>query len=142
MARPNRGCHPRAASERHEIADSNHGSHDGYLGGADQKPDDGTVCDAFEAKILARGQAGRRLAWRRFRRGRHEPDAVLDAIGRTMAKSMGRHDGSWNRRRTAPALIIRPSPVREGQDATREGNGPPVRNSGPRSRRSPRTRTL
>src|SRR5439155_21464066 len=65
MAGPNRGCHPRAASERHEIADSNHGSHDGYLGGADQKPDDGTVCDAFEAKILARRQAGRRLAWRR-----------------------------------------------------------------------------
>ena len=60
----NRGCHARAASEHHENADPNNGSHDGYLGGADQitKPDDRLVGDPVEAKILARRHAGRHLA--------------------------------------------------------------------------------
>src|SRR5262249_46585380 len=98
MAGANRGCYPRAASEPHEIADSNYGSHDGYLGGADQitKSHDGTVCDGVEAKILARCHAGR-----------DEPDAVLAAIGRAMAENMGRHDGSWHWARTAPRLNYR-----------------------------------
>lgn len=68
-----------------------HGSHDGRLGGADQitKPDDGAVGDAVEAQILARRPAGGRLAaCRLFRRGRGEPDAVLDAIRRAVAESL------------------------------------------------------
>ena len=42
----------------------NNGSHDGYLGGADQitKLDDRLVGDPVEAKILARRHAGRHLA--------------------------------------------------------------------------------
>jgi hypothetical protein len=46
-----------------KMPDPNDGSHDGYLGGADQitKPDDRLVGDAVEAKILARRHAGRHL---------------------------------------------------------------------------------
>src|SRR5262249_44444786 len=105
MAGANRGRHPRAASEHHENADPNDGSHDGCMGGADQitQPDERPVGDAVEAKILAR-RAGRHLAQRRrFGRGRAEPDAVLGAVGRTMPESLGRRGGSWHRW-TAPPL--------------------------------------
>src|SRR5262245_56743553 len=107
MAGANRGCHPRPASEHHEVEDSNDGSTDGYLGGADQitKPDGATVGDA---EILAGGPAGWHLAQcRRLRRGRGESDAVLAAIGGAMAESLDRRDGSWHQRRIPSPLIAR-----------------------------------
>jgi hypothetical protein len=35
------------------------------------------------------------------------PDAVLDAVGRTMPESLGRRGGSWRRRTPSPLIIQR-----------------------------------
>src|SRR5262249_49305915 len=88
MARTNRRHRSRANAEHHQNADPNDGSEDGRLGGADQitEPD----CDAVEAKVLARHQPDRQLAERK--RVGDEPHAVLDAMGGTVAESLGRCD--------------------------------------------------
>src|SRR5262245_22486817 len=103
MARTNRRYHSRANAEHHQNADPNNGSDDGRVGGADQitEPDDRlAVGDAVEAKVLARHQPDRQLAERK--RVGDEPHAVLDAMGGTVAESLGRRD--------APPLILK-SPV-------------------------------
>src|SRR5262245_12330344 len=94
MAAASRRHHSRANAEHHQNADPNDGPDDGRLGGADQitEPDDRlAVGDTVEAKALARHQPGWQLG-KRKRVGGDEPHAVLDAMGGTMAESLGRCD--------------------------------------------------
>src|SRR5215468_5917606 len=89
---------PGANAEHNQNADPNDGSDDGRLGGADQitEPCDRlAIGDAVEAKVLARHQPDRQLAERK--RVGDEPHAILDAMGGTVAESLGRRD--------APPLI-------------------------------------
>src|SRR5215468_6149701 len=115
MARTNRRYHSHANAEHHQNADPNNGSDDGRLGGTDQitEPDDGlAVGDAVEAKVLARHQPDRQLAERK--RVGDEPHAILDAMGGTVAESLGRRDAPPQSSR-APCrrrlFLARPAPA-------------------------------
>ena len=97
-------------------ADPNDGSDDGRLGGANQitEPDDRlAVGDAVEAKVLARHQPDPQLAERK--RVGDEPHAVLDAMGRAVAESLGRRD--------APSLILESRAAAHSWPARRREEG-------------------